>query len=138
MSYSTLTAWLKGKPRIASVRLDHDNSKVVRVVPRQSAVAEKAIVDSGATVAEGLDLNGQVVRTWTFEKDEEDTKPDTPKSEVWPQGEQAQLAQVITIACDRAAMRHESVFRMAFDKIGKLYEQASGRLSQLEELYHSD
>lgn len=141
--YASLTSWIRAKPPIAAIRIDGDDTRVIRIVGRQYSTAERAALAIGGSTLEGVDATGQVVRTWDLDQPQARAAlpagPSAPKTlETWPEGELGQLARVITMACDAAAQRHESAYSMAFEKLESLYRQQSERLSRLEELHYQN
>lgn len=135
--YTTLAGWLRAKPPLAGVRIDGDDKRIVRVVARQFATAEEAITALDPTTLEGLDAHGAIIRSWKC-KDGATAAAERASSlaqrEPWPESDTAQLGQVITAACDRAAARHENAYRYSFDKLEALYREQSQRLAGLEQM----
>ena len=121
MSDSQLKKWLSRAQQPARVRLDENERKILRVsshVNRWSEL-EKSILAMGPTIIEALDAKGEVLRIMQLK---EPAEPEhKPQKEEWPDSEQAQIAQIITASNDRAASRHEAIFKMSFDALKEMY-----------------
>ncbi len=138
MSTTTLAGFIRSKPAIVAIRCDGDDKRIVRIAGRQYAIAEKAVVSLDASTLEGLDETGAIVRTFAVKEptSSASSAASSRSVETWPEGEASQLAQVIALACDRAAERHERAYRASFDTITGLYREQSLRLAQLENNAH--
>lgn len=129
-----LRRWLKQPPMPQSIRVDGD--RIIRIPNHQSrwSETEKTITALNVSTIEALDSDGNVLRA--FNVPDENGNPskqperyDTQKED-WPDAPDAQMAVVITAACDRAASRHENAYRMSFDALTKMYDQQSLRLEE--------
>jgi hypothetical protein len=137
--FATLLGWLRAKPALAGIRCDNDDKRIVRIVARAYATAERTLLSMDASYLEGLDASGAVIRTWTIKDAVTEmtmtprAQQQAPESHQWPAGATSELAQAIALACDRSAQRHENAYRMAFDSLVGLYKDQSSRLQRLEE-----
>lgn len=132
--YATLLGWIRAKPSLAGIRINGDDRKVVRIAGRQFSTAERAVLALDPETLEGLDADGTILRTFTV-KDAVAQAPVAPRTvDTWPQGDVAELGQVIALACDRAVSRVENIYKDALDKMARLYDKQSDRMSQLEDL----
>lgn len=130
-------AWLKRKPWPDAIRVD--GKSIVQVTNNANKWAEccESILAMKGHVLEALDRKGNVVRACDItpqgERDapEADAKPETN----WPATELGVLAKIITESNDRAAMRHENAYRIAFDRVVGLVELCLARVSGLEEAW---
>src|ERR1051326_1561098 len=124
--------WLKESPQPSSLRLDENEKKLIRITKQRScwSEAEKSVLALDASVVEALDHQGNVLRAFRLKVDELEKEPPKPQQEAWPDAEQAQLAVIITAACDRAASRHEAAYRMAFDRLASMFEAQTARLEE--------
>ena len=128
-----LRRWLKETPQPSALRLDENEKKVIRIARSQARCwsdAEKSVLALDATIVEALDHQGNVIRAFRLKDDDAEKEPPKPQQEAWPEHEQAQLAVIITAACDRAASRHEAAYRMSFDKLASMYEAQTLRLEE--------
>lgn len=131
-----LKSWLRRSPPAAKLRFDGKRVFVVGQGKNKWRDAENAIASFRPTLLECLNEEEHVLRVTTLdggshaEEDEEAIDDAKKKSE--KVSELAALADIITKAADRAAERHESAYRMAFDKNYELVQVLSDRMSGLE------
>lgn len=123
--------WLKSVPQPAKLRC---GDTLIRITSANNrfAEAEQSVLAMSASIVEALDGNGEVLRVFRIREDDgsEDEPALAPQQEAWPQSEQAQMAQIITAACDRASSRHEAAYKMAFTALKEMYEAQSQRLEE--------
>lgn len=122
---SGLRRWLKQNPQPTSIRVDEKHSMRVPTHASRWSETEKSIIAGGYTKLEAMGPNGELLRALNLDTGDPEEKP--VQKEDWPDSEEAQLAQVITAACDRAASRHENAYRLAFDKLSEQYTSLSSR-----------
>jgi hypothetical protein len=123
---SGLRRWLKQNPQPSCIRVDEKHTMRVPTHASRWSETEKSIIAGGYTKLEAMGPNGELLRALNLDTgNDSDEKP--VQKEDWPDSEEAQLAQVITAACDRAASRHENAYRLAFDKLSEQYTSLSSR-----------
>lgn len=131
-------SWLRAHPRPKAIRVD--GAKIVTITnrPNKWADAHQAIETLGATKLEALDGQGNVLRATDLESDVDPIADAPSQKEAWPESEAAQMAIIITAACDRAASRHENAYRIGFDRLAGLVETLALRLAGIEEAYGTE
>lgn len=121
--------FLKEVPQPAALRLDENDKKTIKISKQRScwSEAEKTVLAMDATIVEALDGQGNMLRAFRLKEDAaEPEKP--PQAETWPNAPEAQMAQIITAACDRAASRHEAAYRMSFERLSAMFEATVSRM----------
>lgn len=125
-----LRRWLKQNPTPHSIRCDGKNVLKIQNHSSRWAEAEQSIVAMGCAIVEALAADGEVLRAFSIREPEEEREPS--QKEEWPASDDAQMAKVITAACDRAATRHETIFKYSFDKLEAMYTAQSLRLEEAQ------
>lgn len=120
--------WLKQTPIPARLRCGEQVVKMSATANRWRE-AEDTVAALNPASVHALDANGELLRVFNLREETRAESYETQKED-WPQSETAQLAQVITAACDRAASRHENAYKMAFDRLSDMYQAQSVRLEE--------
>jgi hypothetical protein len=130
MGDSNLRRWVSRTPSPYKLRFDQDPGKCLRIgsAANRWSEAEKSILAMNPMMLEALDAKGEVLRVMQLR--EEEPAEHKPQTEPWPNAPEAQMAQVITASNDRAASRHEAIFKMSFDALKEMYQAC---LSELRE-----
>lgn len=120
--------WVKQTPQPVALRCD--GKTVLRIAGHSSrwSEAEKSVLALNCSVVEALNNQNEVLRVLEVREPEEE-KPE-PQKEAWPSSEAAQMAMIITAACDRAASRHEQAYKLSFDKLTMMFEAQTLRLEE--------
>jgi hypothetical protein len=126
-----LKKFLRGVPQPSKLKCDETVVKVGSSNNRW-AEAEMSIVALNPATIQALDNEGTVLRIFRLRDDEGDDPEKATKSqkESWPDAPEAQMAQIITAACDRASSRHEAAYKMAFTALKEMYEAQTARLEE--------
>jgi len=132
VSDSQVKKWLSRAPCPARVRVDESDKKVIVVSNRANrwSELEKSLLAMSATTVEALNAQGEVLRVMQLKEPAEPTHE--PQKEEWPASEQAQMAMVITASNDRAASRHEAIFKMSFDALKEMYQACLQELRETQ------
>ncbi len=122
-----LRKWLRETPQPFKLRCG-DTTIRIDSTARKWITAEESIVAINPSEVQALTSDGEVLRVFRIREDLAE-KAESQK-ESWPDAPEAQMAQIITAACDRAASRHENAYKLAFDKLSQMFEAQSLRLEE--------
>lgn len=122
--------FLQAVPQPAKLKCDETELRIGTTNKRWHE-CENSVVALNPSIVYALDNTGAVLRVFKLRADDDrDESVPEQQKEDWPQSEQAQMAQIITAACDRAASRHENAYKMAFDRLSQMYEAQTARLEE--------
>lgn len=128
-----LSSWLRIDPsQTVAFRLDGEQQVVLSKAVKRYAVAEQAILDSGAEHIEAIDKEGRVLRSLVLPNQEEEQKVERAQSE---QVALMQLyAKELAAAYKQGAADHAKAFEESQKAIVSLANAAIQRSAQLERL----
>jgi hypothetical protein len=126
---TNLTAWLRRTPQPKKLKTDKGQEIVVGEGRSKWRDAIEVIQELECESVTALDEDGKILRVAHLgDEDGEPAAAAPAPSSLEGDDRDARLARIIVDACDRAAMRHEHAYSMAFDRLYGLVDVLSRRL----------
>lgn len=134
-----LRRWLQKTPHPVTVRAEmaDGQEKTVRIGDTSSRWRDAEAALSTAIRCEAFDSTDATLRVWETD-DSSLLERSVVAVERAPQGksELQEFARILSDSCDRAALRSEGAYRLAFEQQCLLVNVLSSRLQTLEKAWH--
>jgi len=126
-----LRTWLKREPHPVRVRaLINGDERTVRIGDSRSRWRDAEDALNGATRAEAIDADGELLRIWENERNVSSVERGADA------GQLVELARLLNEAADMSVQRHGDAYRLAYEQQAMLVKVLSERLQALEAAWH--